>query len=68
MASRGGARPKVPKKRSASKFPSAEQQDEIAKFCTPGEGPTEGLSYKTNIDQQMCPSGSWLMLGQLCTH
>ena len=55
MASRGGAKPKVPKKRSASAFPSTEQQDEIVKFCTPGEGPTEGLSYETNIDQANMP-------------
>ena len=55
MASRGGAKPKVPKKRRASEFPSTEQQDEIAKFGTPGEGPTEGLSYKTNINQANVP-------------
>ena len=55
MASRGGARPKVPKKRSADEFPSTEQQDEIAKFCTPGEGPAAGMLYETNIDQANVP-------------
>ena len=55
MAARGGAIPKAPKKRSASEFPSEKQQEEIAKFCTPGEGPTEGSSYETNIDQANVP-------------
>ena len=43
MASRGGARPKETRKRSAEEFPSEEQQEEISKFCTPGEEPAEGF-------------------------
>ena len=55
MASRGGARPKETRKRSAEEFPSEEQQEEISKFCTPGEEPAEGLVFETNIDQANVP-------------
>ena len=55
MASRGGARPKETRKRSAEEFPSEEQQEEISRFCTPGEEPAEGLVFETNIDQANVP-------------